>query len=149
MSIRFFPAALAALALTGCSHLPWHHEHASPSAAQQNLMKSLSGIVSYDVAQPLPANTYLLVALSDVSPSGAAPHRIAEERIQPVEASPLEFHLSYEPTDLGQGIEVELSARLQQGDTLLASGEQRVNIADLSAAAAPPRLVLKSVTAAQ
>lgn len=149
MSIRFFLSAVAALALTGCSHLPWHHEHASPSAAQQSLMKSLSGIVSYDVPQPLPADTYLLVTLSEVSQSGAAPHRVAEDRIQPVEASPLEFHLSYEPVDLGQGSEVELSARLQQGDTLLADGKQRVNVADLSAAAAPQRLVLKTATSPQ
>jgi len=149
MSIRFFWPAVAVLALTGCSHLPWHHGHAASSAAQQNLMKSLSGVVSYDVAQPLPADTYLLVTLSDVNPSGALPHHIGEERIQPVEASPLEFHLSYEPADLGQGNEFKLSARLQHGDTMLASDEQRVDIAGLSAAAPPPRLVLKAVTPAQ
>ena len=148
-SIRFFWPAVAVLALTGCSHLPWHHNHSTPSAAQQNLMKSLSGVVSYDVPQPLSADTYLLVTLSDVSQSGAASHRIGEERIQPVEASPLEFHLSYEPANLGQGNEFELSARLQQGDTLLASDVQRVDIAGLSAAAPPPRLVLKAATPTQ
>ena len=144
MSIRYLWLAVGAVALAGCSHLPWHHAKA-PSTTQQSLMKSLSGVVSYELPQSLPADAYLLVTLSDVSQQDAPARSIAEERIQPVDASPVEFHLSYDPADLGQGIDFAVSARLQQGDQLLAVNDERVSVLGRSGEQGPVKLELKAV----
>ncbi len=143
MSSRFLCSAIVLFALAGCSHLPWHHP--KPPAVQQSLLKSLSGAVVYDLPQP-PPDAYLLVTLADVSKQDAPARQIAEERIQPVDASPVEFHLSYEPADLRDGVDFAVSARLQQGDKLLAITDERVSVLGHSGEQGPVKLSLKATT---
>jgi putative lipoprotein len=146
MSIRSLWVLPVLLALSACSHMPWHHEAEPP--VRQSLMKSLSGIVSFDVAQPLPAGAYLQVTLSDVSRQDAPARSIAEDRIEPVGASPVEFHLNYDPAKLKPGVDFAVSARLQHGDELLAINDERVTVLAQSGEQEPVKVVLKTVSPA-
>ena len=147
MLSRLSLVVAGALALSACSLLPHRAGKDLPSAppAQQSLMKSITGDIRYELAQPLPADAYLVVTLADVSRQDVAARAIAEERIQPVGASPVDFLLSYDPADLRDGVDFTISARLQQGDKLLAISDTRVSVLGRSGEKGPVSVTLKSV----
>ena len=130
MLSRFMLLA-AIVALAGCSLFSRHarHEAPAPVSAQpaapvhQALMRSIVGDVRYELPQPVPADAYLLVTLADVSRQDAAARTVAEEKLQPVGASPVDFLLGYDPADLRDGVDFTVSARLLRGDKVLAASD--------------------------
>lgn len=143
MRIRYLVLATAALSLTAC--MSWFGGHKSSEPVQHALMRSLTGQVEYSLPQPIPADAWLEVTLSDVSLMDAPSRTIAHERIAPVGTSPVEFMLTYDPADLGKGVDFAVSARLQQGDKLLAINDERVSVLGRSGQGSPVRVVLKAV----
>jgi putative lipoprotein len=137
---------IAVLALAACGWIPHfgkdkaQTQQAAPQ--QQVLMKSLSGEVEYTLAQPLPPDAYLEVVLSDVSRQDAAPRVVAKERISPVGASPVTFVLSYEPKDLGDGVDFAVSAHIEQGGQLLAFNDTRISVLGRSGNDGPVQIAL-------
>ena len=144
MLSRFSLLAVGALTLSACSWMPHFGKH-DAAPAQQALMKSLTGDVRYELPQPLPADAYLLVTLADVSRQDAPARTITEDRISPVGASPVEFFLSYDPADLGKGVDFAINVRLQQGDKLLAINDSRVSVLGRSGENGPVSITLKPV----
>jgi putative lipoprotein len=130
MLSRFMLLA-AVVALAGCSMFSRHARHEAPASApaqpaapvRQSLMKSIIGDVRYELPQPVPADAYLLVTLADVSRQDAAARTVAEEKLQPVGASPVDFLLGYDPADLRDGVDFTVGARLMQGDKVLATSD--------------------------
>ncbi|WP_114239228.1 YbaY family lipoprotein [Dyella sp. C9] len=147
--------AAAALALSACSLFPHHAKTADPAPApasaqpaapvHQTLMKSMIGDVRYELPQPLPADAYLLVTLADVSRQDVPARTIAEEKIQPVGASPVDFLISYDPADLRDGVDFTINVRLQQGDKLLAINDTRTSVLGRSGENGPVSITLKAV----
>jgi putative lipoprotein len=137
---------VAVLALAACGWIPhFGKDKAQPQQAapqQQVLMKSLSGEVQFTLAQPLPPDAYLEVVLSDVSHQDAAPRVVAKERISPIGASPVTFVLSYEPKDLGDGVDFAVSAHIEQGGQLLAFNDTRINVLGSSGNNGPVQIAL-------
>ena len=150
MLFRSFALAAGLVALSACSLLPHHAKHDEPPAAQASpthraLMKSIVGDIRYELPQPVPADAYLLVTLADVSRQDVAARTIAEERVQPVGASPVDFLLGYDPAELGDGVDFAISVRLQQGDKLLAINDTRVSVLGRSGENGPVSVTLKAV----
>ena len=126
MKIRHGLLLAGALALGGCSWMPFgHHHQAAP--VQQTLMKSLSGEVDYHLAHDLPSDAYLEVTLSDISKPNA-PRVIASDHIAPMGTSPVSFVLSYEPDALGNGTNFTVSAKIKQGDRTLAASDTQARV---------------------
>lgn len=121
MKIRHGLLLIGALALAGCSWIPHFGKDKTPK--QATLMKSLTGEVDYDLVHALPADAYLDVTLADVSKQDAPARVIATDHIAPIGVSPVSFVLSYEPGDLGDGVDFAVSARNQAGGSYL--GDQR------------------------
>jgi putative lipoprotein len=145
MKTRYALLMTGALVLGGCSWMPHFgkSETSKDETAQtQTLMKSVTGEADYDLPQPLPADAYLEVTLSDVSRKDAPARVIAKDRISPVGASPVTFVLSYEPADLQDGVDFAVSARIQQGGQLLAFNDTRVSVLGRSGNNGPVRVVL-------
>ena len=136
--------AVATLALAGCSMFS-HHRNNDAAPVHQALMKSIVGDIRYSLPQPLPADAYLQVTLADVSRQDVAARTIAEERVQPVTASPVDFLISYDPSELKDGVDFAISVRLQQGDKLLAINESRVSVLGRSGENGPVSVMLKPV----
>lgn len=153
MSFRLPLLAVAMLALSACSWLPFHHKEAAsqpttstPAApVHQALMRTLVGDVRYDLPEAVPADAVLIVTLADVSRQDVASRTVAEERIQPVGASPVDFMLSYDPADLHDGVDFAISVRLQQGDKLLAINDTRTSVLGRSGDNGPVSITLKVV----
>ncbi len=152
MLSRFSLVVAGAIALSACSMFP-HHAKPAPEApvsapaapAHQSLMKSILGDVRYALPQAVPADAYLQVSLVDVSRQDVAARTVAEERIQPVGASPVDFLLSYDPADLRDGVDFAINVRLQQGDKLLAINDTRVSVLGRSGENGPVSITLKAV----
>jgi putative lipoprotein len=155
LSKPFFAAA-AALALSGCGWWPLHRHTApaetavqpdrpAPAPVHQALARSLAGVVLFDLGQAVPADAVLEVSLADVSRQDVPERVVAKERIAPVGASPVDFQLIYDPADLGQGVDFAVSARLLQGDRLLAVSDERVSVLGHAGEQGPLRLRLKAV----
>jgi putative lipoprotein len=153
MSFRLPVLAVAVLALSACSWLPHHHkaDAAQPTTSapaapvHQALMKTLIGDVRYDLPQAVPADAVLIVTLADVSRQDVAARTVAEERIQPVGASPVDFMLSYDPADLRDGVDFAIGVRLQQGDKLLAINDTRTSVLGRSGEHGPVSITLKAM----
>jgi putative lipoprotein len=152
MRFRLPLLAVALVAMSGCSWLPHHHAAQRDAASStpappvhQSLMKSMVGDVRYELPQALPADAYLLITLADVSKQDAPARTVAEERIQPVGASPVDFLLAYDPADLRDGVDFAINVRLQQGDKLLAINDARVSVLGRSGENGPVSVVLKAV----
>ncbi|WP_019463947.1 YbaY family lipoprotein [Dyella japonica] len=152
MSFRLPLLAVATVfALSACSMFHHHKEEAPqpPVAAaapvHQALMKTLVGDVRYDLPQAVPADAVLIVTLADVSRQDVAARTIAEERIQPVGASPVDFMLSYDPAELRDGVDFAIGVRLQQGDKLLAINDTRTSVLGRSGENGPVSITLKAV----
>ena len=141
MNIRHSLLLIGVLMLAGCSWMPHFGKDKAPPQ-QTTLMKSLTGEVDFDIPQPLPADAYLEVTLSDVSRQDAPARVIAKDHITPVGASPVTFVLSYEPGDLRDGVDFAVSARIQQGGQLLAFNDSRVSVLGRSGNDGPVRIVL-------
>jgi len=139
--------AAAVLALSACSLLPHHANKDAPTAApvHQSLMKSITGDIRFELPQPVPADATLVVTLVDVSRQDVAARTVAEERIQPVGASPVDFLISYDPADLLDGVDFAIGVRLQQGDKLLAINDTRVSVLGRSGEKGPVSITLKAV----
>jgi putative lipoprotein len=145
--------AAAALALSACSLFSHHAKSDAPPPApappaapvHQALMKSIVGDIRYELPQPVPADAYLQVTLDDVSRQDVAARTVAEERIQPVGASPVDFLISYDPADLRDGVDFAINVRLQQGDKLLAINDTRVSVLGRSGENGPVSITLKAV----
>jgi len=151
MLSRLSLLAVAVVALAGCSMFSRHAKD-EPSAAQvatapahQSLMKSITGDIRYELPQPLPADAYLLVTLADVSRQDAPARTVSEERIQPVGASPVDFLISYDPSDLHDGVDFAINVRLQQGDKLLAINDTRTSVLGRSGENGPVSITLRPV----
>ncbi|GLQ46794.1 hypothetical protein GCM10007862_18450 [Dyella lipolytica] len=145
MKTRYGLLLIGALVLAGCSWMPHFGKSATPNddaAQKQTLMKSITGEVDFDLPQPLPADAYLEVTLSDVSRQDAPARVIAKDRISPVGASPVTFVLSYEPADLQDGVDFAVSAHIQQGGQLVAFNDSRVSVLGRSGNNGPVRVVL-------
>lgn len=149
MLSRLSLMAAMLVALAGCSMFSRHGKHeAGPASAppvHQALMKSIVGDVRYELPRPVPADAYLLVTLADVSRQDVAARTIAEERIQPVGASPVDFLISYDPADLRDGVDFVISVRLQQGDKLLAISDARASVLGRSGENGPVSITLRPV----
>lgn len=155
MSFRLSLLAVATLALSACSWLPFHHKEAASQPAtttsapaapvHQALMRTLVGDVRYDLPAGVPADAVVIVTLADVSRQDVAARTVAEERIQPVGASPLDFMLSYDPADLRDGVDFTINVHLQQGDKLLAVNDTRVSVLGRSGENGPVSITLKAV----
>jgi len=152
MSFRLPLRAATVLALSACSMFHHHKKEdapqptAAPAApVHQALMKTLIGDVRYDLPNAIPADAVLIVTLADVSRQDVAARTIAEERIQPVSASPVEFMLSYDPAELRDGVDFAVNVRLQQGDKLLAINDTRTSVFGRSGENGPVSITLKAV----
>lgn len=145
MNIRFGLLMFGAVALAGCSGMPHFGKHQPPAPAQETLMKSLTGEVDFSAVPSLPPDAILEVTLSDVSRQDAPARVIAADRISPVGTSPATFVLSYEPKDLGKGVDFAVSARIHQGDKLLAISDTRVSVLGRSGNAGPVSVVVTPV----
>ena len=143
MNIRFGLLMFGAIALAGCSWMP--HFGKSKPPVQETLMKSLTGEVDFSAASSLPPDAKLEVMLSDVSRQDAPARVIASDTIAPVGASPANFVLTYEPKDLGDGVDFAVSARIHQGDKLLAISDTRVSVLGRSGNTGPVQVVLTPV----
>ncbi|MFC4528268.1 YbaY family lipoprotein [Dyella halodurans] len=144
MLSRFSLLAVAAFALAGCSMFS-HHSKSDAAPAHQALMKSITGDIRYALPHPVPADAYLLVTLADVSRQDVTGRTIAEERVEPVTASPVDFLISYDPSELKDGVDFAISVRLQQGDKLLAINDTRVSVLGRSGENGPVSVMLKPV----
>ncbi len=153
MLFRFSVLATGLFALAGCSLFSHHAKNdpssvteapASQAPVHQALMKSVVGDVRYELPQALPADAYLLITLADVSRQDVASRTVAEERIQPVGASPVDFLLSYDPADLHDGVDFAINVRLQQGDKLLAINDARVSVLGHAGENGPVSITLKA-----
>lgn len=150
MLFRFSLLAVAVVALAGCSMFTHHGGTKAPVAAaapptHQSLMKSITGDIRYELPQALPADAYLLVTLADVSRQDAPARTVSEERIQPVGASPVDFLIGYDPSDLRDGVDFAISVRLQQGDKLLAINDTRTSVLGRSGDNGPVSITLRPV----
>jgi|GEM_PF-522416 len=153
MSFRLPLLAASVLALSACSMFHHHKEEASQPTApatpaapvHQALMKTMVGDVRYDLSQAVPADAVLIVTLADVSRQDVAARTIAEERIQPVGASPVDFMLSYDPAELRDGVDFAINVRLQQGEKLLAISDTRTSVLGRSGENGPVSITLKAV----
>jgi len=152
MSFRFPLLALSVLALSACSMFSHRHKEDAPTATvapaapvHQALMKTLIGDVRYDLPQPIPADAVLIVTLADVSRQDVAARTVAEDRIQPVGASPVDFMLSYDPAELKDGVDFAIGVRLQQGDKLLAINNTRTSVLGRSGENGPVSITLKAM----
>ena len=150
MLSRFPLLAMAVVALAGCSMFSHHGDMRAPEAApatpaHQSLMKSITGDIRYELPQPLPADAYLLVTLADVSRQDAPARTVSEERIQSVGASPVDFLISYDPSDLRDGVDFAINVRLQQGDKLLAINDTRTSVLGRSGENGPVSITLRPV----
>lgn len=143
VNIRFGLLMFGAIALAGCSWMP-HFGNSKPPV-QETLMKSLTGEVDFSAASSLPPDAVLEVTLSDVSRQDAPARVIASDTIAPVGASPANFVLTYEPKDLGDGVDFAVSARIHQGDKLLAISDTRVSVLGRSGNTGPVQVVLTPV----
>jgi putative lipoprotein len=143
VNIRFGLLMFGAIALAGCSWMP--HFGKSKPPVQETLMKSLTGEVDFSAASSLPPDAVLEVTLSDVSRQDAPARVIANDTIAPVGASPANFVLTYEPKDLGDGVDFAVSARIHQGDKLLAISDTRVSVLGRSGNTGPVQVVLTPV----
>ncbi|WP_430388640.1 YbaY family lipoprotein [Dyella sp. 20L07] len=149
MSPRLSLLAVAVFAISGCSMFSHHTKTESAPATpvppvHQALMKSIVGDIRYELPQPVPADAYLQVTLADVSRQDVAARTVAEERIQPVGASPMDFLISYDPAELRDGVDFAISVRLQQGEKLLAINDTRVSVLGRSGENGPVSVVLKA-----
>lgn len=153
MSPRLSLLAVALVAMAGCSWLPHRAaKDAAPAAAttpappvHQTLMKSIVGDVRYELPQPVPADAVLLITLADVSKQDAPARTVAEERVQPVGASPVDFLIAYDPAELRDGVDFAINVRLQQGDKLLAINDTRISVLGRSGENGPVSVLLKAV----
>ena len=152
MSFRLPLLAAAVLALSACSMFSHHHKEDAPTATaapaapvHQALMKTLVGDVRYNLPQAIPADAVLIVTLADVSRQDVAARTVAEDRIQPVGASPVDFMLSYDPAELKDGVDFAIGVRLQQGDKLLAINDTRTSVLGRSGENGPVSITLKAV----
>ncbi|RUL67031.1 hypothetical protein EKH79_00010 [Dyella dinghuensis] len=143
VKIRFGLLMFGAVALAGCSWMP--HFGKSKPPVQETLMKSLTGEVDFSAVSSLPPDAVLEVTLSDVSRQDAPARVIANDTISPVGASPASFVLTYEPKDLGDGVDFAVSARIHQGGKLLAISDTRVSVLGRSGNAGPVQVVLTPV----
>jgi putative lipoprotein len=143
MKIRHGLWLIGLLALAGCSWMP-HFGKNKPSE-QMTLMKSLTGEVDYTLTHELPADAYLEVTLADVSKQDAPARVIATDRITPIGPSPVSFVLSYEPSDLADGVDFAVSARIKQGDRTLALNDTRVSVLGRSGNEGPVRVVIAEI----
>jgi len=152
MSFRLPLLAVAVFALSACSMFSHRHKEDAPAATtapaapvHQALMKTLIGDVRYDLPQAVPADAVLIVTLADVSRQDAPARTVAEERIQPVGASPVDFMLSYDPAELKDGVDFAIGVRLQQGDKLLAINDTRTSVLGRSGENGPVSITLKAM----
>ncbi|MBV8159260.1 MAG: YbaY family lipoprotein [Dyella sp.] len=151
MLSRLSLLAVAFVALAGCSMFSHHAKDEAPAATSapapvhQSLMKSLTGDIRYELPHAVPADAYLLVTLADVSRQDAPARTVSEERIQPVGASPVDFLISYDPSDLRDGVDFAINVRLQQGDKLLAINDTRTSVLGRSGENGPVSITLRPV----
>jgi putative lipoprotein len=145
VKIRFGFLLFGAIVLAGCSWMPHFGKSKPPAPAQETLMKSLAGEVDFSAVSSLPPDAILEVTLSDVSRQDAPARVIANDSISPVGASPANFVLTYEPKDLGDGVDFAVSARIHQGDKLLAISDTRVSVLGRSGNTGPVQVVVTPV----
>lgn len=152
MSFRLPLLAAAVFALSACSMFSHRHKEDAPAATaapaapvHQALMKTLIGDVRYELPQAVPADAVLIVTLADVSRQDVPARTIAEERVQPVGASPVDFMLSYDPAELKDGVDFAIGVRLQQGDKLLAINDTRTSVLGRSGENGPVSITLKAM----
>jgi putative lipoprotein len=148
VKIRFGFLMLGGVVLAGCSWMPHFGKSNAPvqeAPVQETLMKSLTGEVDFSAVSSLPSDAVLEVTLSDVSVQDAPARVIATDRILPISASPAAFVLSYEPKDLGNGVDFAVSARIHQGDKLLAISDTRVSVLGRSGNDGPVSIVVSPV----
>ena len=145
MKIRLGLLMFGVVALAGCSWMPHFGKSQSPAPVQETLMKALTGEVDFSAVSSLPPDAILEITLSDVSRQDAPARVIANDRISPVGASPASFVLTYEPKDLGDGVVFAVSARIYQGDKLLAISDTRVSVLGRSGNTGPVQFVLTPV----
>jgi putative lipoprotein len=143
MKIRHGMLLIGALALAGCSWMPYFGKAKAPK--EQMLMKSLSGEVDYDLVHALPSDAYLEVTLSDVSKQDAPARVIATEHIAPIGSSPVPFVLSYEPADLRDGVDFAVSANIMQGSRTFAASDVQVRVLGRSGNDGPVRVVVSEM----
>jgi putative lipoprotein len=143
MRIRHGLLLLGALAIAGCSWMPHFGKDKTPK--QEMLMKAVTGEVDYNLTHAIPADAYLEVTLDDVSSPGARPRVIATDRITPIGPSPVSFVLSYEPSDLANGVSFAVSARIKQGDRVLASNDTQVSVLGSTGDSGPVRVVISEI----
>ncbi|GLQ96067.1 YbaY family lipoprotein [Dyella mobilis] len=145
MKIRMSLLLLGAFALAGCGWMPHFGKKKSEAPVQQTLMKSLAGEVDYTLTHPIPADAYLEVTLADVSKQDAPARVIATDRIAPIGQSPVDFVLTYEPSDLADGVDFAVSARIKQGDRTLALSDTQVSVLGRSGNDGPVRVVIAEI----
>jgi putative lipoprotein len=143
VKIRLSLLMFGAIALAGCSWIP--HFGKSKPPVQETLMKSLTGEVDFSAVSSLPSDATLEVTLSDVSRQDAPARVIANDTMSAVGSSPASFVLTYEPKDLGDGVDFAVSARIHQGGKLLAISDTRVSVLGRSGNAGPVQIVLTPV----
>jgi putative lipoprotein len=143
MKIRHGLLLLGLLALAGCNWMP--HFGKSKTPTSQMLMKSLTGEVDYTLTHAIPDDAYLEVTLVDVSKQDAPARVIATDKIAPIGSSPVSFVLSYEPSDLADGVDFAVSAKIKQGDRTLAINDAQVSVLGRSGNEGPVRVVISEI----
>lgn len=81
--------------------------------------KTLGGEVFFDQNVTLPKDATATVQLIDVSRADAPAQVIAEQTIDPVSTLPFVYEFSYDDTRINERSSYALTARINQGDTLL------------------------------
>jgi putative lipoprotein len=145
VKIRFGLVVCGVIALAGCSWMPHFGKSKPETPVQETLMKSLSGEVDFSAVTKLPPDAVLEVTLSDVSRQDAPARVIANDRITSLNSSPASFVLTYEPKDLGDGVDFSVSARIHQGDKLIGISDTRVSVLGRSGNTGPVTVVVTPV----
>jgi putative lipoprotein len=143
MKIRHGLLLVGVLALAGCSWMPHFGRH--KASQPETLMKSLTGEVDYTLTHAIPDGAYLEVTLVDVSKQDAPARVIATDKITPIGPSPVSFVLSYEPSDLADGVDFAVSAKIKQGDRMLAINDTQVSVLGRSGNDGPVRVVISEI----
>jgi putative lipoprotein len=143
MKIRQGLLLIGVLALAGCSWMPHFGRDKAPK--QQTLMKAVTGEVDYTLTHAIPDDAYLEVTLADVSKQDAPARVIATDKIAPIGPAPVSFVLSYEPSDLADGVDFAVSAKIKQGDRVLAVNDTQVSVLGRSGNDGPVQVVISEI----
>lgn len=88
----------------------------------------VTGTVTFDEPEGLPASAVLEVTLQDVSRAGAQAQTLGVARVTGPKASPVPFAIAYDPAAIVDSHEYVVRARILDGDRLLFTSDTRHSV---------------------